>query len=321
MSPSSREPFSIREETIRPGSRRRIEIPVARYVTGDWLHLGVEVLHGSRPGPTVWLSGAVHGDELDGVEIIRALLGELDPRSLAGTVLAVPVVNVFGFVEESRYLPDRRDLNRSFPGSADGSMAARLAHLFMTEIVDRCQVGIDFHCGSDARENLPQVRCNMDEEELASLALAFGAPLAIHNRPPAGSLRRAADEVGARTLVYEAGEAGRFTDTAIQAGVRGTLRVLKKLGMIRQAPRRNRKTRVVRKTWWVRAPRSGICRVEVQLGDEVRRGGRLGGVYELLGEADVPVKARRGGVVIGRRVNPLVYQGEAVIHLARPEKD
>lgn len=200
-------------------------------------------------------------------------------------------------------------------------MAARLAHLFMTEIVGRCQVGLDFHCGSDARENLPQLRCNLDDPEVERLARAFGAPFAIHNRPPVGSLRRAADEVGARTLVYEAGEAGRFTDGAIQAGVRGTLRVLKELGMIRQAPRRNRRTRIARRTWWVRAPRSGICRVEVQLGEEVRRGQRLGGVYELLGEADVPVKASRRGVVIGRRVNPLAYQGEAVVHLARPEKD
>jgi len=321
MSPSRRESFSIQGEEVPPGSRRRIEIPVARYVTGDWLHLGVEVIHGARRGPTVWLSGAVHGDELDGVEVIRAVMGELDPRTLAGTVLAVPVVNVFGFVEESRYLPDRRDLNRSFPGSKDGSMAARLAHLFMTEIVARCTVGIDFHCGSDARENLPQLRGNLDDEELKALALSFGAPFAIHNRPPRGSLRRAADEVGARTLVYEAGEAGRFTEAAIQAGLRGTLRVLKQLGMVRKAPRRNRRTRIARKTWWIRAPRSGICRLEAQLGDEVGRGRRLGGVYELLGEADVPVKASRSGVVIGRRVNPLVYQGEAVVHLARPEED
>ena len=305
---------------IEPGTRRRVEVPVARFVTGEWLYLSVEVIHGSRPGPRVWLSGAIHGDELDGVEIIREVLGELAPSRLAGAVLGVPVVNVFGFVAESRYLPDRRDLNRSFPGKARGSMASRLAHLFMSEVVERCQVGLDFHCGSDDRENHPHLRCNLDDPELRRLAVAFGAPLMVHNKPPKGSLRKAASRTGARTLVYEAGEAGRFTDGAIEAGVAGTLRVLWALGMIDEAPPAADPPVEARSTHWVRAPRSGICRIETPLGAEVRRGQRLGGVYELLGEKATRIRAGVGGIVIGRRVNPLVHQGEAVVHLARPQE-
>ena len=295
-----------------------MEIPVSRFVTGEWMGFPVEVIHGARPGPRIWLSGAIHGDELDGVEIIRDVLGGLNPKRMAGAVLGVPVVNVFGFVAESRYLPDRRDLNRSFPGKASGSMAARLAHLFMTEVVQRCSVGLDFHCGSDDRQNLPQVRADLDDPEVARLVRAFGAPLALHNKPPKGSLRRAAGKVGARTLVYEAGEAGRFTDSAIQAGVDGSLRVLQALEMIDDAPPAPEETREARTSHWIRAPRSGICRIEVPLGAEVRKGDRLGGVYELLGEKETRIRAGVDGILIGRRVNPLVHKGEAVVHLARP---
>lgn len=320
MSPSSSGGFQIGDRRVRSGERARVALPISRLVTGEWLKLGVEVVHGARPGPAVWLSGAIHGDELDGIEIIREIMATLHPRELSGTVVGVPVVNVFGFVSESRYLPDRRDLNRAFPGSPDGSMAARLAHVFMTEVVERCQVGVDFHCGSDDRANLPQLRANLDDPEVLRLAQAFAAPLTIHNRPPEGSLRKAATAAGARTLVFEAGEAARFTETAIRAGVSGTRRLLKALGMVRSAPRRPGRTVEARTTHWVRAPRSGICRIEVELGDEVKRGDVLGHVYEILGEDAVRIRARRTGVVIGRRVNPIVYQGEAVVHLANPSE-
>ncbi|MDT8340489.1 MAG: succinylglutamate desuccinylase/aspartoacylase family protein [Longimicrobiales bacterium] len=315
-----RAPLVIGGHEVLPGNRSRVELPVARFVTGEWLSLAVEAVHGAAEGPTVWLSGAIHGDELDGVEIVREVLAGLDPGEMAGTVLGVPVVNVFGFVAESRYLPDRRDLNRSFPGRPDGSMAARLAHLFMSEVVERCSLGLDFHCGSDDRENLPHIRANLEDAELRALALAFGAPLALHNRPPDGSLRKAAAAAGARTLVYEAGEAGRFTASAIEAGVAGTRRVLRRVGVTRSAPRARARTVVAVSSHWVRAPRSGICHVEAPLGGRVERGGTVGRVHELLGEEGVRIRAGSAGVVIGRRVNPLVYQGEAVLHLARPEE-
>ncbi|MFW6198438.1 MAG: M14 family metallopeptidase, partial [Acidobacteriota bacterium] len=159
------EVFEIGGERVAPGETRRLDLPVARLPTQQMLSLPVKVLHGSRPGPRLWLSAAIHGDEVNGVEIIRRVLDAVRPEELAGTVVAVPIVNVFGFVQQSRYLPDRRDLNRSFPGSRRGSLAARLARLFLTEVVERCSHGIDLHTGSLHRSNLPQVRGDLDDPE------------------------------------------------------------------------------------------------------------------------------------------------------------
>lgn len=313
--------FELGGERVEPGARMRVEIPIARLATGTWLHLPVEAVHGRRPGPVLWLSAAVHGDEVDGVEIIRQVLEGLEGRSLAGTVVAAPVVNVFGFVAEDRYLPDRRDLNRSFPGSKRGSMASRLANLFMEEVVGRSDYGIDFHCGSDDRDNLPQVRGDLDDEETLRLARAFGAPVTIHGKPPDGSLRRAAVKAGARVLLYEGGEARRFTPDAIEIGVRGVRRVLRALQMVPEdgAEEDDPDTLESRQTHWVRAGRSGICRLHVELGQRVAEGEELGTIADALGADAHPVVARKPGLVIGRRINPLVHQGEAVAHLAEVE--
>lgn len=320
-SSAAQPPIEIAGRTVEPGTRLQTELRVARYVTGEWMSLPVEVIHGRRSGPAVWLSGAIHGDELDGVEIIRGVTAGLSPKRLRGTVYAVPIVNVFGFIHASRYLPDRRDLNRAFPGAEDGSMASRLAWLFTTEVVDRCAWGFDFHCGSGDRENLPQIRCDLGDAETAAVAGAFGAPLMIHNSGPEGSLRRVAIERGARTLVFEGGEAGRFTRTSIQSGIDGTLRALKSLGMIEQAPESEGGSVPVASTHWVRASRSGIIRLDAELGDSVRKGAKIGEITEILGGVRKRVRASNSGIVIGRRVNPLVYQGEALVHIARPAEE
>ena len=160
----ARESFGIGTVRIRPGTSRNLELPITRLVTGSDVSLPVRVVHGRDDGPTVWLSAAIHGDEVVGVEVIRQVLAGLDPKTFRGTLVAVPVVNVLGFMTGDRYLPDRRDLNRSFPGSARGSLASRIAHLFMTEVVAKCDVGLDLHTGSDRRSNLPQIRADLDDE-------------------------------------------------------------------------------------------------------------------------------------------------------------
>lgn len=303
---------------VQPGTRVRLELPVARLTTGGWVSLPVEVVRGAREGPALWLSGAIHGDELDGVEIIRRVLSRLRPPDLAGVVYAVPVVNVFGFISESRYLPDRRDLNRSFPGSGRGSMASRLAHLFMTEIVALCDWGLDFHCGSDGRENLPQIRANLDDDETRRLARAFGVSAVVHSKPPDGSLRKAAVAEEARVLVYEGGEAGRFSPGAIRSGVRGVFHALRALDMIERgdsAPPPEPELEV-RNSHWLRAGRSGICRIDADLGQRVAKGERVAVIADALGNDERVARSRWDGVVIGRRVNPVVYQGEALVHVA-----
>jgi len=312
--------FVFQGEGVSPGERRRFELPAGRLASGTLLTVPVEVVHGATRGPSVWLSGAIHGDEIVGVEIIRQVLDRLDPASLAGTLVAVPVVNVFGFVTESRYLPDRRDLNRSFPGSKQGSLAARLARLFMDAVVDPCSFGVDFHAGSDDRTNLPHIRGNLDDLETQRLALAFGAALAVHNKPQRGTLRAAALRRGKRVLLFEGGEPRRFSSEAVEAGIAGTLRVLSALDMIAAPPPPPfPATRVSRSTAWTRAPRGGILRLDTHLGAILNKGDRVGTITDPAARDGALVRARTGGLVVGHTVNPLVNPGDGILHIARVE--
>lgn len=305
---------------IEPGTSDRLEIPVARLPTGTWLSLPVAVVSGASGGPTIWLSAAVHGDELVGVAVIRSLMRRLAAQDLAGTVLLVPVVNVFGLINESRYLPDGRDLNRSFPGSKRGSLASQLASLFLDEIVTKCSFGIDFHTGSGGRTNLPQIRANLDDPESRRLAEQFGPPVTLHSVARDGSLRAAATERGIRCLVYEAGEAGRIDREQIRVGVEGTLRVLRALEMIRSESLPGPKPSfIARESTWVRARRSGFCQLRVGLGDLVGEGQALATISDLLGEGEAVLKAPEDGVVIGLSTKPLVNRGDAIVHLGEPE--
>ncbi len=301
---------------ILPGQSRRLEIPVARLPTGTNLSLPVEVVSGERSGPTIWLSAAVHGDELNGVEIIRQVMEKIDASRIAGTVIATPIVNVYGLIDQSRYLPDGRDLNRCFPGTASGSLASRLAHLFMKEIVRRCKYGIDLHTGANHRTNLPQIRADLSDDETRRCAEAFGAPVVIDARTRDGSLRWAATKkTGAKVLLYEAGEPLRFDEMAISAGVKGVLRVMAALEMRRLKLKSKPKTLRFDKTSWVRAKRSGIMLLEVKLGQGVRKGDKLGRVADAFGQEPQSLTAPGDGVVIGFTNNPLVHQGDAVVHV------
>lgn len=315
-----RPPLEINGVAAPPGKLTQTELRVARLPTGIWLSFPVGVLHGARPGPVIWVTGAIHGDELNGVPIIRRILDVVDPRTLQGTLLAVPVVNVFGLVKESRYLPDRRDLNRSFPGSKRGSTAAQLANLLMTEIVARSEVGIDLHTGSGGRKNLPQVRCDLDDDATLRLATAFGAPMLLHARLRDGSLRAAATALGKAVLLYEAGEANRFDSNAIETGVHGVLRVMRALGMIdvRIDPP-SQASRTSRSSAWSRAQRTGFCEMRVQLGAEVEAGAEIAIVYDTLGQNRAIVRAGKPGVVIGHVTSPIVHRGDAVAHVAQIE--
>jgi predicted deacylase len=263
---------AIADFQIGPGERRLLDLPVADLYTHAQLTMPVHVICGRQAGPTVFLTGAVHGDELNGVEIIRRLLALRAMRSLRGTLLAVPVVNVHGFIHHSRYLPDRRDLNRSFPGQATGSVTSRLARLVAHEIIDKADYGIDLHTGAIHRTNLPQVRGDVDQPEVLRLAQAFGAPVIVHSRLRDGSLREYAAEKGVPVLLYEAGEALRFDEVAIRAGMRGIRRVLFELGMLPSLARsviQKVMPVIARSSSWVRAPISGMVRLRVREGESV----------------------------------------------------
>ncbi|WP_306232076.1 succinylglutamate desuccinylase/aspartoacylase family protein [Agrococcus beijingensis] len=312
----ARESFAIGGLRVRPGQAKSVDLPIARLVTGGDVSLPVRVVHGIEPGPAVWLDAAVHGDEVVGVEVIRQVLASVSPRTLRGTLVAVPVVNVLGFMTGDRYLPDRRDLNRSFPGSARGSLASRIAHLLMTEVVGRCDVGIDLHTGSDRRDNLPQIRADLDDPETRRLAEAFGAPVMLHARLRDGSLRQAARDAGAIALLYEGGEALRLEEAPIVAGVAGVLRVLAALGMLDDAPAPEVASATSRSSGWVRSRGEGILHLEVALGDQVVAGQRLGRVADAFSTRGRLVRADRAGLVIGLARAPIVHAGDAVAHIA-----
>jgi predicted deacylase len=312
-------PICIGAVDVPPGSRAIIDLPVADLYTHTQMTMPVHVVNGKYEGPTVFITAALHGDELNGVEIIKRLLRRSGLTRMHGTILAIPIVNIFGFINQSRYLPDRRDLNRSFPGREQGSIAARLAHIVSTEIVDNADYGIDLHTGAVDRTNLPQIRANLRTPGVAELADAFGSPVVIDASLREGSLRAYAANKGVPVLVYEAGEALRFDELSIRAGVRGVLRVLRKLGMLAESKRPDQPVQPVRAntTSWVRAPTSGIFRSSCRLGSRVKQNQVLGKVSDPFGEIEVEIPASVSGLVIGRSTSPLTHEGDALFHIAR----
>ena len=315
-------PLTINGITFSPGTSTTVELPVGRLYTHAPMTMPVHVVRGKKSGPRLFISAAIHGDEINGVEIIRRLLKLPALKRLKGTIIAVPIVNIHGLINHSRYLPDRRDLNRSFPGTEKGSIAGRLAHLFMQEIVSQSTHGIDLHTGAIHRSNLPQIRANLDDEETDKLARAFNVPVIISSNLRDGSLREAAAAHGIPMLLYEAGEALRFDEVSIRAGVKGIINVMRTLEMLPPSRSKSKKQIepvVARSSSWVRAPDSGMLRAMVALGSRVKKGTLLGMVADPFGETEIAVTSTYNGIVIGRTNLPLVNEGDALFHIARFE--
>ena len=317
--PKHRAPFQIGDTAISAGSRATVDLPVSTLSDHTPVTMSVHVVHGRKPGPVAFVSAAIHGDEVIGVEIVRRLLRTPALDRLAGTLMVVPIVNAFGFHIHSRYLPDRRDLNRSFPGSPHGSLAARLAHLFMTTIVEPSECGIDLHSAAIQRTNLPQVRVSDGNEAAMKMAKVFGAPVIMTSKLRDGSLRAAAEQTGVTMLVYEAGEGLRFDEAGVRAGVAGILRVLHAKGMISTRGVSKAKVNPVacNSSRWERAPAGGLFRAFHSTGAHVEEGALLGIVSDPFGETEVEVRARSPGIIVGRTNMPVVNEGDALIHIAR----
>lgn len=315
--PVTREPLTIHGVEVAPGTRQTIWIPVARRYTAGEVSLPVSVLHGRKPGPRLFVSAAIHGDEINGVEIVRRMLAKSILKKLRGSLIAVPVVNVYGFVAQTRYLPDRRDLNRCFPGSPKGSLAARLANTFLEEVVMQATHGIDLHTGSLHRSNLPQIRATLDAPGTEALARSFGAPVILDAAVRPGSLRHAVSKLDVPMIVYEAGEALRFDELAIKAGIRGILSVMRDLEMLPRVISKRRRVEpfVAHDSTWVRAPESGILETRVKLGARVAKGEQLGAIWDPLAVEETPVLSPTAGVVIGRTNLPLMNEGDAIFNI------
>lgn len=317
--PVKRVPVEIAGEIIAPGEHKTIVLPVPDTSLRQGSGMPVHVLHGRREGPSMFVTAAIHGDELNGIETVRRLINLKRLKSIAGTLYAVPVVNIYGFTSNTRYLPDRRDLNRFFPGKAGGSLASELAKVLFENVVERCQFGIDLHTGSNHRINLPHLRGDMKNKVVLNMAEAFGAPLALTLSGTEGTMRYAAEEQGVKILLFEAGEALRLDEFSIRAGVRGVTAVMEHLGMLtpRKGPIKKRlPMQVAHDRTWCRATASGLFKAKVKLGQRVSRDETLGIIFDPYGTDRSTVKSPKDGVVIGSQSLPTVYKGDAVMHIA-----
>jgi hypothetical protein len=322
--PDARSSDSIRigDVDVAPGYRTQVDLPIADLSIHVPMAMPVHVINGAEDGPVLFVSAAIHGDELNGVEIIRRIIKLAALRRLKGALIAVPIVNVPGFLNLSRYLPDRRDLNRSFPGSSKGSLAARLAQMFVAQVLSNATHGIDLHTGAVHRENYPQIRVDLDNAAAEPMARAFGAPLVVNSASRDGSLREAADKRDVPVIVYEAGEALRFDETAIRTGLRGVIGVMEHLGMV-PTQKRGSETKapvILRESSWVRAPASGVVRVRQPIGAEVEGGELLAVVSDPLGESESEIKSPMNGVIVGRTNLPLAHEGDALFHIGFTEE-
>jgi predicted deacylase len=303
---------------VFPGETKRIELPTVSLYIDTNMSIPVFVKRGKSAGSTIFVSAAIHGDELNGIEIISRLINSKSLSRIKGTLIAVPFVNGFGVLNQSRYLPDRRDLNRSFPGTKKGSLAGRIAHLFLNEIVAKCDYGIDLHTGAIHRTNLPQIRANLDDEKTLEMAKAFGVPVLINSNLRDGSLREAGDELGVRILLYEAGEALRFDELSIRAGVKGITNVMRHLGMLSKTRAKANPVEpfVARQSGWARATDSGFVSHKKNLGDYVKKGDCLAIIKDPFGKELDVVNSHAEGIIIGKQNIPLVQEGEAMYHVA-----
>lgn len=311
-------PFKIGGHEIAAGSGATIDLTLGSFSNHMPASMPVRVVHGRRPGPTMFVSAAIHGDEIIGVEIVRRLLQSKALDSLRGTLIAVPIVNTFGFVSRSRYLPDRRDLNRHFPGTERGSLAAQLANLFMNEIVANADFGIDLHSAAEHRQNLPQIRISPDNEKTSELAEVFGAPLILESPLRDGSLRQAAKDMGVDVLLFEAGEAFRFNEFGVRVGVRGILDVMAHLGMVRVRRSSKKESQSLRadRSKWLRAPMGGVFRAIKDAGDLVDQDEVLGYVSDPFGDEGSEVRSPYKGIVIGLTRFPICNPGDPLFHIA-----
>lgn len=310
--------LSIGGEEIALGERRQLAITVAKLYDFTDMKIPVEVVRGAEDGPTLFVSAAIHGDEINGVDIVRRLLKHRLLKSIKGTLIAIPIVNVFGFNDKSRYLPDRRDLNRSFPGAEHGSLASQIAYIFRTEIVSHATHGIDLHTGAIHRRNLPQIRADLSHPANIELACAFGAPVILDASPRDGSLREMVDEKKIPMLLYEAGTALRFDHRAALLGVDGILNVMRAIGML---PPLKLKTPsptpyIAKASQWVRAPISGIFITRKKLGERVTKGDKLGFITSPFGDYEYAILSPVDGVIIGNSILPLANEGDGIYHIA-----
>ena len=309
------EPLVFLGSEIMPATSERLSWSATELFEGVPVSTPVLVVNGALPGPALCLTAAVHGDELNGIEMVRRVMHDIDPNRLAGSVIGIPIVNVQGFRRGSRYLPDRRDLNRYFPGNPDGSAAARIAHSFFTNVIQRCDALVDLHTGSFERTNLPQIRADLRNPDVMTLTQGFGSIVILHSTPAIGTLRHAATKAGIPTVTLEAGGPSQLELNEVKLGVKGIETLINELGMIKKHRLWGEPEPVYYKSSWVRADNGGILLAEVSLGSPVRKGDVLGTITDPMSNARSELRSPYSGRIIGMARNQVVMPGFAAFHV------
>lgn len=307
--------FELLGAAVPPGTVQRLTWNASAGLVGSELGAPVLVAHGVRPGPVLCLIAGVHGDELNSVEIVRRVSNAVDPADFGGTLVAIPVVNLFGYLRNSRYLPDRRDLNRYFPGSAHGSIASRIAYSLFNEVIRHCGSVVDLHTGSFDRRNLPQVRADLSRPDVAVLARGFGATAVLHSRGSRGMLRYAAIEAGIPAVTLEVGGPAELEPDEIEHGEQALITLLHELGMTRHLPSWNETPPVFYESSWIRSDAGGLLLSHVALGEHVNKGQILGVVIDPISNSERKLVSPSDGTIIGLARNQVVLPGFAVFHL------
>lgn len=306
------------DATIHPGEQASLALPLPEMFTCAPMYMPIKVIHGKEAGPTLLITSAMHGNEVNGTEIINQLRKKEELNELKGTLIMIPVMNVYGMTHRSRYMPDGAELDRSFPGSESGSHAARLTHLFTTELLDKADYCIDLQTGALNHSNLPQIFADLSSTATSELAKSFATPVISNALIEEGSLRKVCQEKSIPLLVYEAGEAMRFDQQAIEIGVRGIINVLNTLGMLEtNGSNGNNEPVITRRSGWIRSPKSGIAKEVVGLGQKVSKGQKIAYIQDPFGASDdTPVTSPKEGIIVSINNQPLIHEGEALFHLA-----
>ncbi len=301
--------------SISPGEQVQINALIGRLPTRTPITIPIFVSRAKKDGPVLLLMAGMHGDETNGIEIVRRAIKNDIYHPDRGTVIAIPVFNVYGFINHSRGLPDGKDLNRSFPGSSTGSLASRVAHFFTTQILPQVDYGIDFHTGGASLNNFPQIRGTFDDEQETALARAFAAPFTIHAPFREKSLRKTASKMGKPILVFEGGQTLRLRKQVVDMGSDGIRRVMKFLDMRDDAPEPAQETRILKRTMWIRARMSGMHHTRVRNGEAVKKGEILGYISDPYGQSEKPVKCTENGFIVAINNYPVVNMGDALLHI------
>ncbi len=312
--------ISIKGKSVHPGEEKLLHINIDRLPTGTLIDIPIYVFNAEKPGPTLLVQAGLHGDEINGIEIVRRMLAEKRFSIDKGAVIVVPLLNVFGFIHFSRDVPDGKDVNRSFPGTKTGSMASRIAYHNRTEILPQIDFGIDLHTGGGQRNNFPQVRYTLEDAQSKELAEVFNAPFSFSSKLIKGSFRNAAFKMGKPTIVYEAGESMRFDDYALLEGMQGILNILKHLGMVKTiAPEYVERSKTVHleERKWLRAPTAGMFIPKVTNGSAIKKDAILGLVTDTYAKRNKPIKAPYDGHIFCINHQAVVNRGDALIHVGR----